>query len=320
MTSIRAGEIGAVAVCVGAPLLAGATGSLFMTPASAEWYAALARPTFTPPDWLFGPAWTALYIMMGLAAFLVWRSRAPGCRAALAAFAGQLVVNALWTPAFFGMRSAVAGLIVIMVLVFAIAIATRLFFKVKRAAGLLMLPYLAWVAFALVLNLSIVLMNPKTPDAQGGGAAMGKQELKERLTPLQYEVTQRCGTEPAFDNAYWDNKEPGIYVDIVSGEPLFSSLDKFDSGSGWPSFTRPISEAGVIRKEDTSHGMRRVEVRSAVSGSHLGHVFEDGPAPRGKRFCINSAALRFIPLDDLEKEGYGEYRRLFENIRSRSNG
>ena len=140
-----------------------------------------------------------------------------------------------------------------------------------------------------------------------------KQEnLKEKLSPLQYHVTQQCGTEPPFQNEYWNNHAEGIYVDIVSGEPLFSSLDKFDSGTGWPSFTKPLNERAVTSKEDTSHGMRRTEVRTSNSDSHLGHVFPDGPGPGGLRYCINSASLRFIPVDRLEAEGYGEYRKLFD--------
>lgn len=135
-----------------------------------------------------------------------------------------------------------------------------------------------------------------------------------RLTPEQYRVTQESGTEPAFSNAYCDNKEPGIYVDIVSGEPLFASVNKYESGTGWPSFTMPIEPGNVIEKLDLSHGMRRTEVRSAGADSHLGHVFSDGPADAGGlRYCLNSAALRFIRLDDLENEGYGAYRALFED-------
>ena len=138
------------------------------------------------------------------------------------------------------------------------------------------------------------------------------EELKNRLTPLQYKVTQSCGTEKAFDNEYWDNKKEGIYVDIVSGEPLFSSLDKFDSGTGWPSFIKPLEPDNILEKEDRSLFISRTEVRSKLADSHLGHVFNDGPSPTGLRYCINSAALRFIPWKDLEKEGYGQYKKLFE--------
>ena len=137
------------------------------------------------------------------------------------------------------------------------------------------------------------------------------EELREILTPLQYYVTQENGTEQPFHNEYWNNHEEGIYVDIVSGELLFSSKDKFDSGTGWPSFTQPIEPDSVVTQEDTSMVLVRVEVRSRYAGSHLGHVFEDGPPPGGKRYCINSAALRFIPKEDLEEKGYGEYRGAF---------
>ncbi|WP_346775161.1 peptide-methionine (R)-S-oxide reductase MsrB [Bacillus sp. RO1] len=137
-------------------------------------------------------------------------------------------------------------------------------------------------------------------------------DLKKKLTPMQYEVTQNNGTEPPFKNEFWNHTEEGIYVDIVSGEPLFSSLDKYDAGCGWPSFTKPINKEQVKEEMDVSHRMVRTEVRSKEGDSHLGHVFEDGPVDKGGlRYCINSAALRFIPVSQLEKEGYGEYKKLF---------
>jgi methionine-R-sulfoxide reductase len=137
-------------------------------------------------------------------------------------------------------------------------------------------------------------------------------ELKQKLTPIQYRVTQHEGTEPPFRNEYWDNHEPGIYVDVVSGEPLFSSLDKYDSGTGWPSFTKPLEPSNVKTKTDRSLGFARTEVRSTHADSHLGHVFDDGPKPAGLRYCMNSASMRFIPASKLAAEGYPEYAKLFE--------
>jgi len=144
-------------------------------------------------------------------------------------------------------------------------------------------------------------------------AKLNKEDLKTKLTPTQYKVACEGGTEPAFRNAYWDNHEPGIYVDVISGEPLFASVDKFDSGTGWPSFTKSLKKEAIVEKKDESYGMVRTEVRSSKSDAHLGHVFNDGPPDKGgMRYCINSASLRFIPVAKLKESGYGDYLALFE--------
>ena len=181
--------------------------------------------------------------------------------------------------------------------------------------------WLGLLGAVVVVAVSILLSHAQAQKLKNGKmnpvkAVPSEGELRSKLTEEQYRVTRQCGTEPAFHNAYWDNHRPGIYVDLITGEPLFTSLDKFDSGTGWPSFTKPISKEHVVEKKDSSYGMERTEVRSSKSDSHLGHVFEDGPAPTRQRYCVNSAALRFIPVEKLQAEGYGQYLSLFSKPNS----
>jgi peptide methionine sulfoxide reductase msrA/msrB len=182
--------------------------------------------------------------------------------------------------------------------------------RIVSIAGLVLLA-VALFAFMRLGRTQPVEPSTHEPERMSDHKKPSVAELKQKLSPEQFQVTQQCGTEPPFKNAYWDNHKPGIYIDVVSGEPLFSSQDKFDSGSGWPSFTQPIKRDEVLEKQDSSHGMQRTEVRSKTADSHLGHVFEDGPGQGGLRYCINSAALKFIPVEEMDQAGYGQYLEPF---------
>jgi peptide-methionine (R)-S-oxide reductase/peptide methionine sulfoxide reductase msrA/msrB len=183
---------------------------------------------------------------------------------------------------------------------------TRPFLLLAFAAAL------AIVALLFVRNHAMAEPEKDTKPTTAQSGTTADADLRKRLTDEQYRVAVQCGTEPPFKNAYWDNHKPGIYVDLISGEPLFSSLDKYDSGTGWPSFTKPIDKKSVVEKSDMTAGRERIEIRTKKSDAHLGHVFPDGPGPEGTRYCMNSASLRFVPVEKLKEEGYGQYLPLFE--------
>lgn len=182
-----------------------------------------------------------------------------------------------------------------------------------KSPSLFVLAFLAVLAIAATLFIfSRAMAHPDNETKSATSTATSAAELRKRLTEEQYRVAVQCGTEPPFQNEYWDNHAAGIYVDLISGEPLFSSLDKYDSGTGWPSFTKPISKDKLVEKSDKTGGHERIEIRTKKSDAHLGHVFDDGPGPAGTRYCMNSASLRFVPVEKLEEEGYGQYLSLFE--------
>lgn len=311
-------------VCV---LLGSASGLLSLGSVT-TWYPSIIKPEWNPPAWVFGPVWTVLYILMGIAFALVWNSSHPKKSVAMGIFAAQFLLNLLWTPLFFGLHWMGIAFMEILLLWVMIIVTIVLFYPVQKVAAFLLIPYLAWVSFASVLNGTLWYLNrphPSTPInnvsmetdtstdpkpaitwnqilqyAKKGNPAPDRRvvktdkEWKEILTEEQFYVLRKSGTERPFSSEMCSKFEPGTYACAGCGTPLFDSTTKFDSGTGWPSFGQPLKNNVVSYILDESYGMIRIEARCSICDGHLGHVFPDGPKPTGLRYCMNALSLRKI--------------------------
>lgn len=312
-------------------LLLGSLSGLLTIDSVTTWYPSILKPTWNPPSWIFGPVWTTLYIMMGVSVALIWHSKHPNRKRAMAFFALQLILNLLWTPLFFGLNLIGWSFVEIIVLFLTISVTIMNFFKINKLSAWLLVPYLLWVGFATVLTGTIWTLNtsgiqaeqyktPVTPTfmeqdtnptnssvltwkevialAENGNRKPERRvektdaEWKKSLTEDQYYVMRKKGTERPFSTEMCSRFEPGIYGCAGCGTPLFDSATKYQSGTGWPSFSLPLKENVVSYILDNSFGMTRVETVCSTCDAHLGHVFPDGPKPSGLRFCINAASLK----------------------------